>query len=528
VAKVISAEPVEHFLDRVAARDITVGVVGLGYAGLPLAVACAEAGFTTTGHDIDAARCADLNRGQSHVADVKPEALAAVLAARRFTATASGYPDRLPDVVFVCVATRYDGMPDLSHVEDAARAIASRLRPGVLVVVQSTSYPGTTTEVVQPILEASGLRAGDDFSLAFAGERADTGNEEWTVHTTPRVVSGLTSDCTSRARAVLGAAVGDPDLISSVSSPAAAEFVKLLENSYRLVNIALVNEMAVLAHRMGIDINEVIDGAATKPFGFEPFRPGLGAGGACIPEVPLFLAWKARSFECETRMLDLASQVCQGMARYAYQRILEVLGRSGKGIAGSRILCVGAAFKPGTPDIRHSRALRVMELLKDAGALIDYLDPLVPSVQLAGGRLDRAVLDDLDPHKVDLVAILVPNPDLDLRRFTSGGALVFDAVNALSGQAGGHVERLRPAPAGDPRPTSRPATTRPPPRASAPASPSSSWPGPGAAARSTGAPALSATRLRTTAGSVHRYITLCIRHVASGHSPGWAMRETLP
>jgi UDP-N-acetyl-D-glucosamine dehydrogenase len=269
------------------------------------------------------------------------------------------------------------------------------------------------------------------------------GNGTWNIRTTPRIVGGVTPSCTSRAAAVLGAVLGDPSLVRRVGSPAVAEFAKLLENCYRLVNIGLVNEMAMLAHRMGIDIGEVIDAAATKPYGFQPFYPGVGPGGACIPEDPRYLAWKAGSLEFTTRMIDLAVEQNQGMARYVFSRILEMASRRGVPLEGSRVLCIGAAYKPGVPDTRHSRALRVMELLAEFGAQVDYHDPLVSSVQVGGREIKSVRPDDVDPADYRLVAVLTARRgEVDLNRFLAAGVPVFDAARVIPRPAGGEIETL--------------------------------------------------------------------------------------
>ncbi len=431
----------KDLLKRLATRQISMGVIGLGYTGLPLAVASARAGFTTYGYDTDAELCADLNRGISHIGDVASEELAAILAAGRFTA-AGGSLSPVPEVVFLCVPTPFELVPDLSYVTAAARIVAQALRPGMVIICQSTSYPGTTNEVVRPLLEASGLRAGVDFALAFCPERIDPGNGTWNIHTTPRIIGGVNQLSTRVAGAVVGAVLGDPALVRPVGSPEVAEFAKLLENSYRLVNIGLANEMAMLAHQMGIDIGQVIEAASTKPYGFQPFYPGVGPGGACIPEDPLYLAWKARSLEFDTRMIDLAIQQNQGMARYVCGRIMVMASRSGMALEGSRVLCIGAGYKPDIADTRHSRAVRVMELLTELGARVDYCDPFVPAVEVAGCELKSVSLDSAGPGDYDLIAVLVARKGLDLDRFLAAGIPVFDAAHALTGLPAGAVERL--------------------------------------------------------------------------------------
>jgi UDP-N-acetyl-D-glucosamine dehydrogenase len=436
-------ESTPHFLARLGRREVTIGVMGLGYTGLPLAVASARAGFPTYGYDSDPEVCANLARGVSHVEDVPGPELRAVAETGRFTAVASaGSLSPVPDVVFIAVPTPFAAGPDLSYVTRAARTLGEVIRPGMLVVAQSTSYPGTTTEVIQPLLEQGGLRAGADFALAFAPERIDPGNSTWHIHNTPRVVGGVNEDSTRRAVAVLDAIAGSPGLMRPVSSPAVAEFAKLLENSYRLVNIGLVNELAMLAHELGVDISEVIEAAASKPYGFQPFRPGVGPGGACIPEDPLFLAWKARTREFDTRLINLAAEQNQGMARYVFHRVMEMLSRQGKALGGSRVLCLGAGYKADLADTRHSRALRVMELLAGAGADLAYADALIPSVRVGRRELKSLPLESADPAEFDLVVVLVPNGSQaqDLARFTARRVPVFDAAHVLP--AGSGVERL--------------------------------------------------------------------------------------
>jgi UDP-N-acetyl-D-glucosamine dehydrogenase len=432
----------DDFGARVAARDLVIGVVGLGYVGLPLAVSFAESGFPVVGFDVDAERAAALNRGESHIDDVSAERVSAMVGAERFEATASAAGLGRADVVFICVPTPFDRSktPDLSYVRAATRTAAEVLRPGVLVILQSTTYPGTTTEIVQPMLEAGGLRAGVDFFLAFSPERVDPGNATWTVHNTPKVVGGLTPACSERARAVLEAVLDDEGLVKVVGSPAAAEMAKLLENTYRAVNIALVNELAMLAREMGIDVWEVIDAAATKPFGFQAFYPGIGPGGHCIPVDPHFLSWKAREFDFQTKFIEVAADVNAGMARYVLTRVRELMDRTGKTLRGAKILCLGAAFKPGVSDVRNSRAIRVMELLEDAGAHVEYIDAHVPTLALPDGERKSLPLADATRLGFD-VAIVLVGGDWPLDELDAAGVPVFDAVNAGAG-GGTHRERL--------------------------------------------------------------------------------------
>jgi UDP-N-acetyl-D-glucosamine dehydrogenase len=428
---------VEDFGARVGARDVSVAVVGLGYVGLPLAVSYAEARFPTIGYDTDPELIQMLNRGNSHIDDVSSERLMAVTSAGRFAVTTSPKALASADIVFICVPTPFDKAktPDLSFVRSAIETVARALRRGMLVILQSTTYPGTTTEVVQPLLEAGGLRAGADFHLAFSPERVDPGNTTWTVHNTPKVVGGLTPACTARARLILEAVMEDPGLVKVVASPAAAEMSKLLENTYRAVNIALVNELAMLAHEMQINIWEVIEAAATKPFGFSAFYPGIGPGGHCIPVDPQYLAWKAREYDFQTKFIEVAADVNSGMARYVVTRLHEMMNRHRRTLNGARVLCLGASFKDGVSDVRNSRAIRVMELLEEAGARVEYTDPHVATLTLPRGPHKSFPLGDLMTAGFDLAVVLVRRFDWPLKTLSSAGTLVFDATNAGDGAA---------------------------------------------------------------------------------------------
>lgn len=433
----------DDFAARVASRDVAVGVVGLGYVGLPLAVSFAESGFRSIGFDVDVERAAALNRGESHIDDVASDRVGAVVAAGRFEATAVPADLAAADAIFICVPTPFDKAktPDLAFVRDATRTVASVLRPGMLVILQSTTYPGTTHEVVMPMLEESGLRAGEDFHLAFSPERVDPGNTTWTVHNTPKVVGGISPAGTERACTLLEAVMDHPGLVHPVSSPATAEMAKLLENTYRAVNIALVNELAMLAHEMDVEVWEVIDAAATKPFGFQAFYPGIGPGGHCIPVDPHYLSWRAREFDFQTKFIELAADVNSGMARYVVHRIHDQMNRLGHTLNGARILCLGAAFKSGVSDIRNSRSIRVMELLEEAGAQVEYSDPYVPSFELRGTERKSFALGDAPMAGFDLAVALVACAEWPLAELDAAGVPVFDAVNA-GGGGGEHRERL--------------------------------------------------------------------------------------
>jgi UDP-N-acetyl-D-glucosamine dehydrogenase len=423
----------------------TVAVMGLGYVGLPLALAFAQAGHRTIGFDVDGERVHRLEAGRSHIEDISDDAVAEAVGSGHFRASADAADLGAAECVFLCVPTPFDEgkSPDLSYVRAAASTLAEWLRPGMLVVLQSTTFPGTTTEVVRPLLEErTGLCAGTDFDLVFSPERVDPGNRRWTVRNTPKLVGGVTDAGAARARMLLEGIMDHPGLVSIVSSPAAAEMSKLLENTYRAVNIALVNELAVLAHEMDIDLWEVIDGAATKPFGFHPFRPSVGPGGHCIPVDPYYLSWKARAFDLQTKFIELAADTNLRMAHYVRSRIADFLNAGGRHLHGARILAIGVSFKPGVGDTRNSRAVRLIELLEDSGAEVRFTDPFVTATSIAGRQRKGVDLTEESVAWADLSVVLVDHPGVDLAPVLSADGLVFDAVNALGRTGLANIERL--------------------------------------------------------------------------------------
>ena len=433
----------KSFDQQVQQHDLTVAVIGLGYVGLPLAVSFAEAGFVALGFDVHSGVVENLNKSVSHIADVPSERIAQVARAKRFSATTNPKDLSSADVIFICVPTPFDKTqtPDLSYIQSATETVTSVLRDGMLIILQSTTYPGTTTEFVKPILEKNGLRAGKDFYLAFSPERVDPGNETWHVRNTPKVVGGFTSECVRRSALLLASLMEDPNLVHSVGSPAVAEMAKLLENTYRAVNIALVNELAQMCHRMDIDVWEVIDAAATKPFGFQPFYPGIGPGGHCIPVDPHYLAWKAREYEFQLRFVELAADVNTQMAEYAVSRLQDLLNNESKSLRGSSILCFGAAFKPGVSDIRNSRAIRIMEMLAERGATVAYNDPLVDELTISNTVLRSVSVEQINQTNWDAAMVLVNAKDLPLQQLSAKGIPIFDAVNA-GGPPSGSRTRL--------------------------------------------------------------------------------------
>lgn len=425
---------------KIQRRRARIGVIGLGYVGLPLAVAFARRGFRVVGIEADARRAASLRAGRSYVEDVDSGELRRLVRTGTLSVDEGGRALPGLDAILICVQTplRKTKEPDISAILAACRAVAQGLRKGQLVVLESTTYPGTTEEAVRPALESSGLKAGADFHLAFSPERVDPGNARWRIENTPKVVGGIDRRSTELACALYGEVISR---VVPVSSATAAELVKLLENTFRSVNIALVNELAQICDRLGLDVWEIIAAAETKPFGFMPFWPGPGIGGHCIPKDPHLLSWKMRSLNFEPRFIELATTINGGMPRYAADRIARLLNRDGKAVKGSRVLVLGAAYKPGVGDHRDSPSLDIMHLLAEEGAVVEYHDPHAPRVS-AGGRSWRSrPLSDALVKRADCVAILTAHPGLDYARVCRLARRVFDARNATRGLKG-RVERL--------------------------------------------------------------------------------------
>jgi UDP-N-acetyl-D-glucosamine dehydrogenase len=435
--------------NKIARKTARVCVIGLGYVGLPLAIEFAREGFPVVGIDLDSRKIKSLARGESYIPDVKSADLKRVLLRKKFTPTEDYDVLHSVDVIFICVPTPFDRMkaPDLQPVISATQGIAPRLHAGQLVVLQSTTYPGTTEEVCLPILETSGLRAGKDFHLAFSPERIDPGatsSKGWNVKNTPKVLGGLTPHCTRLAKALL---VHLTPNVYVVSSPRAAEMSKLLENIFRSVNIALVNELALLSGRMGIDIWEVIDAAKTKPFGFMPFYPGAGVGGHCIPVDPYYLSWKAREYDFYTKFIELAAETNQGMPFHVIKLTDDLLNLKGKALKGARVLVLGVAFKRDVDDARNSPAERVIELLLERGAKVTYHDPFVPEFRIGDDvfRRDRTVLRSVPLtrsalRQSDVVVIVTAHSQVDYGSVVENAPLVVDSANATKGL--GHMDKI--------------------------------------------------------------------------------------
>ena len=436
-------------LERIQSRRARTGVVGLGYVGLPLAVELAKAGFHATGIDLDPRKVQAIEQGRSYIPDVATADVIALRKAGKLDATTDFSIVRELDTINICVPTplRKTKDPDMSYIVSAVEAIAKHLHRGMLIVLESTTYPGTTDEVVQPLLEATGLKAGQDFFIAFSPERVDPGNPTFQTHNVPKVVGGLTPECSQLAAALYGTAI---ETIVPVSSTRVAEMVKLLENTFRAVNIGLVNELALMCDRMNIDVWEVVDAAKTKPFGFMAFYPGPGLGGHCIPIDPFYLSWKAKQSGFDPRFIELAGHINGGMPHYVVDKVSEALNTKRKSVNGSNILIIGVAYKRDIDDMRESPALDVMGLLHAKGAAVAYVDPYVPEVHGRewSGRVDiRAVEFSRGMlRQYDCVVIITDHKTLDYDVIAAEAELIVDTRNAIK-KPHPHVFRL-----GAPRP----------------------------------------------------------------------------
>jgi UDP-N-acetyl-D-glucosamine dehydrogenase len=417
--------------EKIRSGQARLGTLGLGYVGLPLSVEFAEAGLQVTGFDLSQGKVEAVNRGESYIKDVPTERVSKLVRAGRLRATADFEALSECDAIIICVPTPLGKTkdPDLTMVVDAARAIGRHLRAGQLVVLESTTYPGTTEELIQPILEEGGLKAGESFFLAFSPERVDPGNPRFNTRNTPKIIGGVTEECTQVAQLLYAKAI---DKVIPVSSTRAAEMVKLLENTFRSVNIGLVNEVALMCERLKVDVWEVIEAAATKPFGFMPFFPGPGLGGHCIPIDPLYLSWKLRTLNYRARFIELAGEINAGMPEYVVQRVAEALNEREKSVKGSRILILGVAYKRNVDDVRESPALDILKLLESRGARVSYNDPHVPEL-----RADDIVLrsEDLLPavRRADLVVIVTDHGSYPYRDIVEAAPVVLDTRNATKG-----------------------------------------------------------------------------------------------
>ncbi len=421
----------DELIELINKRRANIGIIGLGYVGLPLAITFANAGFNVTGIDPNQEKVDSINRGESYILDVPNAHVRKHVEAGRLRATTDYSLLTEIDAVSICVPTplRKTGDPDLSFIANASESLAPYLHRGMVIVLESSTYPGTTRELVLPKLsECCGLKVGEDFFLAFSPERVDPGRTDWTTYNTPKVVGGITQACTEVSTTWYAQAL---ETVVPVSTTEVAEMTKLLENTFRMINISMVNELAQMCDRLGIDVWEVIDAAATKPFGFMKFTPGPGMGGHCIPIDPLYLSWKMKSINYTARFIDLASEIDSNMPRYVVSKIQDALNRYKKPLNGSKVLILGVAYKPNINDLRESPAFDVIHLLQEKGALVSYYDPFVPEVDFEFVRMNSEKDLAAAVEKADCVAIITNHSKVDYNLVFEKAQLIFDARNAL-------------------------------------------------------------------------------------------------
>lgn len=421
----------QELYQKIKTKSIRSGIIGLGYVGLPLAVEFASAGIEVVGIDIDAGKVESIKKGECYIQDIPDALFREQVRRKQLSATTDFSVIRGLDTVNICVPTplRKSKDPDISYIVSAAQEIKKSLHKGMLIILESTTYPGTTEEVILPMLEETGLKVGKDFYLAFSPERIDPGNARYKTKNIPKVVGGVTAECTRLARAFYELAI---DTVHTVSSPGAAEMVKLLENTFRSVNIGLVNELCQMSEKLGLDIWEVIDAAATKPFGFMPFYPGPGLGGHCIPIDPHYLAWKARVNGFNPRFIELASDVNAQMPEFVVRKAQAVLNEREKPLKGSRILILGVTYKKNVADVRESPALEIIELLEKGGAIVSYCDPFVPELTLHAKTYRSIGFDRIQEH-FDLAILVTDHDRFDRQEIVSRFPLILDTRHALPG-----------------------------------------------------------------------------------------------
>jgi UDP-N-acetyl-D-glucosamine dehydrogenase len=429
-----------ELINKIRTRTARVGVIGLGYVGLPLAVEFAQTGFEVTGIDVSGEKARRVSDGESYIQDVPSEKLAALVQDGRLAATTDFSMISQLDTVNICVPTplRKTKDPDMSYIDAACRQIADFMHPGMLIMLESTTYPGTTKEFVLPLLEKSNLRVGRDFFLCFSPERVDPGNPQFKTANTPKVVGGITRTCTQLGELFYSQAI---EHVVPVSSPEVAEMTKLLENTFRMINIGLVNELAIMCNRMKIDVWEVIDAAATKPFGFMPFYPGPGLGGHCIPIDPFYLSWKSRQSGIEARFIELAGYINGQMPLFVVERIQNALNDCAKPLNGSRVHIMGIAYKADIDDMRESPALDVMRLLQAKGAEVTYTDPYVPTLSVAGSQLSSHEAEQACSD-ADCVVIITNHKCFKYDSIVDRSKLIVDTRNALKGYSSPNIIRL--------------------------------------------------------------------------------------
>ncbi|MEW6102407.1 MAG: nucleotide sugar dehydrogenase [bacterium] len=424
----------EGLKNKIKKKKAKIGVIGLGYVGLPLAAEFAQSGFNVSGFELDRNKIEKINKGISYIPDIKTDDIASLVKEKRLSATADFSCLSMMDVIFICVPTPFTKAkaPDISYIIAATNSIKESLKKGQLIILQSTTYPGTTEEVVVPILEETGFKADIDFFVAFSPERIDPGNKTWTIKNTPKVVGGLTEKSTEIACFLFSQIISEAN-VHPVSSPKSAELCKLLENTFRAVNIALVNELTLLCRRMGIDVWEVINAASTKPFGFMKFSPGPGVGGHCIPVDPFYLSWKAREFDFSTKFIELAAEINLMMPRYVVSLIASALNQKKKPMNGSKILVLGAAFKKDIDDYRNSPSEFIMELLLDEDVSLFYNDPYIPSITVKNKAFTSTEVSKETLKDMDCVVIATDHSSYNYKDIVQSADLVIDTRNATNG-----------------------------------------------------------------------------------------------
>ncbi|ADU26236.1 nucleotide sugar dehydrogenase [Ethanoligenens harbinense] len=432
----------ERLKQKIEEKTARLGIIGMGYVGLPLAVEIARAGYAVTGFDVQQKKVDWLNSGHNYIGDVVESDLAALVKNGRLRGTTDYAALADCDCVSICVPTPLDiyQQPDISYVQASAESVAQYAHSGMLVILESTTYPGTTEEIIQPLLEARGLRVGVDIFLAFSPERVDPGNKQYKTKNTPKVVGGVTHACTALAAQLYGQVLAGG--ICEVSSPKVAEMEKILENTFRNINIALANEMAILCDRMGIPVWEVIDAAKTKPYGYMAFYPGPGLGGHCIPLDPFYLTWKARAYNYHTRLIEIAGEINNGMPEYIIGRVSRILNRQKKPLNGSRVFLLGVAYKPDIDDLRESPVLKIITLLEREGAEVCYNDPFIPSFTHEGKTYESIPLDEAALQNADVTVITTNHSAYDPAFIAAHAPAVFDTRGATRDVEGEHVERL--------------------------------------------------------------------------------------
>lgn len=433
----------DELIQLIQRKHANIAVIGLGYVGLPLAVTFANAGFVVIGIETNESICEMINRGESHVQDIKNAQLRKHIDAGRIRATSDYSVLSEIDAVSICVPTplRKTGDPDMSYISSAAKGISPYLHRGMVIVLESSTYPGTTRELALPTLvQENDLKVGEDFFLAFSPERVDPGRTDWTTYNTPKVVGGITPACTEAASAWYSIAL---ETVVQVSTAEVAEMAKLLENTFRMVNISMVNELAIMCDRLNIDVWEVIDAAASKPFGFMKFTPGPGLGGHCIPVDPMYLSWKMKSLNYTARFIELASEIDSNMPRYVTGKIQDALNRFKKPINGSNVLILGVAYKPNIGDMRESPALDVIHLLQEKGAIVSYYDPYVPAIDIDSIQLESEKDLTAAVEASDCVAIITDHKKIDYHMVLDKATVVFDARNALKDVARSDMKVVR-------------------------------------------------------------------------------------